>query len=407
MLYLFVAYYQLLGWRVIIYDRFGMHYLFVRELLDLPGVDYYPFTLYELAQPNKYNLRYLERQGTDLKSFYKMEANWGYSSKKLADTADQDADKTRTYDYARLEYAHLDTLLFVDADELLYCPQAGGSISAQRDYHRQIHNEFQGRGIEEMRYVRLPYSGMAPPGFMNNQTMRSKTDFTNHTGHCMIDAFEQRCVSCLARCWSSATSFDNFPKSADLASMCPFHYNHWSCDGMKGGGRDFTKYRCRCKVGFDMQNGITYSPQVDRCHLMHFNDNKYRFQSNRQNHVHDNGDVTQFSPLSTLLKELDSVTNYTEYALAHLSTAPQIYHVFEKEIVVAKPHQKGKMHTGGHDNSRAGGGSGSGRFSPAQLNQQMQQLQQLRHRPQHGPRNPATSTNSNPESDPFGGLLKP
>lgn len=60
-----------------------MHYAFVKELLDLPGVDYFPFTLYELAQPNKYNIQYLERQGTDLKSFYKMEANWGYSSKKV------------------------------------------------------------------------------------------------------------------------------------------------------------------------------------------------------------------------------------------------------------------------------------------------------------------------------------
>jgi hypothetical protein len=27
------------------------------------------------------------------------------------------------------------------------------------------------------------------------------------------------------------------------AAVCPFHYNHWSCDGMKGGGRDWTKNR--------------------------------------------------------------------------------------------------------------------------------------------------------------------
>ena len=82
------------------------------------------------------------------------------TGEQLADTADQDADKTRTYDYARLEFAHLDTLLFVDADELLFCPQAASSIAAQRDYHRHIHNEFQARVVEEMRYVRLPYSGM-------------------------------------------------------------------------------------------------------------------------------------------------------------------------------------------------------------------------------------------------------
>lgn len=132
---------------------------------------------------------------------------------------------------------------------------------------------------------------------------------------------------------------------------------------MKGGGRDFTKYRCRCKVGFDMQNGITFHPMVDRCHLMHFNDNKYRFQGNRQNHVHDQGDVTQPCPLAPLLKELDHVTNYTAYALSHLQSTPQIYHVYEKEVVVSKPGHKtapGKGHPHPHK---------------GQPNHQMQQMQ--------------------------------
>jgi hypothetical protein len=32
---------------------------------------------------------------------------------QLADTADQDADKSRTYDYARLEYSNLDMILYI------------------------------------------------------------------------------------------------------------------------------------------------------------------------------------------------------------------------------------------------------------------------------------------------------
>lgn len=63
-------------------------------------------------------------------------------------------------------------------------------------------------------------------------------------------------------CWSNASTYDDFPKSSDFAGMryeksnlfydgwlscnvsdnvgvCPFHYNHWSCDGMRGGGRDW------------------------------------------------------------------------------------------------------------------------------------------------------------------------
>jgi len=80
-------------------------------------------------------------------------------------------------------------------------------------------------------------------------------------------------------CWSSASSFDNFPKSADFASVCPFHYNHWSCEGGKNGGRDHASRpipRCRCKVSFEMQNGFSFRPFTDKCHLLHFNDNKVR-----------------------------------------------------------------------------------------------------------------------------------
>ena len=95
-----------------------------------------------------------------MKYFYKMEKNWGYAGSTIADTADQDADKTRTYDYARLEYAHLETFLILDADELFYCPQAADSIAQQRAYQMKIHHEFIVRGVEEMRYVRIPYSGL-------------------------------------------------------------------------------------------------------------------------------------------------------------------------------------------------------------------------------------------------------
>ena len=48
----------------------------------------------------------------------------------------QDSDKQKTYDYCRLEFAHVPSMLFVDADELLYCPKAYQSISEQRSYQK-------------------------------------------------------------------------------------------------------------------------------------------------------------------------------------------------------------------------------------------------------------------------------
>jgi len=308
MLFLFTMYYQRMGWRVIIYDRFGLHKDFVTPLLGLPGIDYHPYTLFQLTNPTKYNLDFAAKQGTDRKFFYNMEKNWGYSGTK-ADTADQDQDKTKTYDHCRVEYAHLDMIFFVDADEFFFCPQASKSFEQQREYQHHLMGTFSSQGVEEMRFVRIPYSGMAPPGFNNTRENRAKTDFTNHSEHCMLDAFARRDETAMFKCWSSASSYDNFPKSADFASVCPFHYNHWSCDGMKNGGRDLSRsaQRCRCKVSFDMINGFSYSPKLHRCHLLHFNDNKYRFQSKREKHINDRGSAETPSIIYSLyLNSADS-----------------------------------------------------------------------------------------------------
>lgn len=35
---------NVLPFRVIVYDRFGLHHAEVKSLLSLPGVDYYPFS---------------------------------------------------------------------------------------------------------------------------------------------------------------------------------------------------------------------------------------------------------------------------------------------------------------------------------------------------------------------------
>lgn len=68
------------------------------------------------------------------------------------------------------------------------------------------------------------------------------------------------------------------------------------------GGRDAGKNipRCRCKVAFDMQNGYSYKPSLDKCHIFHLNSNKYRFQSRRDKHVNDLGDIQKISPLVDL-----------------------------------------------------------------------------------------------------------
>ncbi|RYY72751.1 hypothetical protein EON63_20450 [archaeon] len=60
--------------------------------------------------------------------------------------------------------------------------------------------------------------------------------------------------------------------------------------------------RCRCKVSFDMQNDFDYRPYPRKCHMLHLNDNKYRFQSKRTKHVYDKGDVNLPCPVVTMLE---------------------------------------------------------------------------------------------------------
>lgn len=306
MLYAFTAYYVAMGWQVVIFDRFGMHKEFLGDLIHQGPVNYHPYTLFQLANPKKYNDQYASKQGNDRKYYYKMEKNWGFTGNAEADTADQDQDKTRTVDYARVEYSHLDMMLYVDADELFYCPQGGSSVEHQRRYQQKIMGGFCAQGIEEMRFVRLPYSGLPPPNYNESDAFskEARAAFTANTQECMMKGMEKRSVSDILGCWSGMSAYDNFPKSADMGGICPFHYNHWSCDGMRNGGRDYGREtpRCRCKVAFDMINGFEYKPLTNRCHLMHLNDDKFAFQSNREKHTNDKGDIKEENPVAKMFK---------------------------------------------------------------------------------------------------------
>lgn len=49
----------------------------------------------------------------------------------VADTLDQDSDKMKTYDLARAEHSSFEGILFVDSDELLFCPDSSDSAKDQ------------------------------------------------------------------------------------------------------------------------------------------------------------------------------------------------------------------------------------------------------------------------------------
>jgi hypothetical protein len=70
----------------------------------------------------------------------------GYKGSVVDDLADQDGDKSKTYDFARVEYSYLHSILFADADEFLFCPQANKTLRAQIRYQRTLMDHFSSQG---------------------------------------------------------------------------------------------------------------------------------------------------------------------------------------------------------------------------------------------------------------------
>jgi hypothetical protein len=70
------------------------------------------------------------------------------------ETAAQNSDKQKTYDYCRMEYPHLDSILFLDSDELMHCEPIVEQGSTKRYRHREVIEKFlkyvQLKGYEEV-----------------------------------------------------------------------------------------------------------------------------------------------------------------------------------------------------------------------------------------------------------------
>jgi hypothetical protein len=187
---------------------------------------------------------------------------------QMADTADQDSDKQKTYDMARVEFAHLASILFVDSDEFLFCPAAstarsnassnnaapagnsgeGDPLESQGKRQRALLDHLQGQGAQEIRLSRVAFSGKcAFPSASPTATSAETTgDFTECTHQCMLDHYtaarsqsSNRSVDTaltsrslmrqLFSCWSGAALHNNPGKSVDVRSSCPFLWVHWAC----------------------------------------------------------------------------------------------------------------------------------------------------------------------------------
>jgi len=250
-LYLFAAYYRALGYLVIIYDRFGWHRDYLTDFIGTEGFQYHPYTSMQVAHPQKYGESYIRKQNFEYQYYFTryIEPN-STSIMVVNDRLDQDRDKRRTYDAAVVAYAHVRSMLIVDADELLVCRGVDNVVNLKENM--MYMNYVVASKIREVHFYRLNYFGK------HDDTHRtlSHTELHNMTTNCMSVAFDNRNLSQMLNCWGAMYYDSRWMKSVDVSSGCPFHYAHWACSPSK----DKLDNRCECAIK---------SESVERCEMIH------------------------------------------------------------------------------------------------------------------------------------------
>lgn len=172
-------------------------------------------------------------------------------------------------------------MLFVDSDELLFCPptttanRAGTlsspspspSLQQQQQAHRRMIQTAMSEGYDEIQVPRVSQFTCRPASQQSSPSFTTSHVATEIAMSCMQEAYYQhnKSLTSLFRCWSTAHLGDKkvSPKSIDLSSPCPFRYNHYSCAIHKTYRRE--KYRCHCKIK---------AMDVNECRIVHLN-NKF------------------------------------------------------------------------------------------------------------------------------------
>jgi hypothetical protein len=300
-MHMFVAHYLSLGFHVIIYDRFGLHKEFIDEFLPNKRFDYHPYTLLEVAWPASVNR--IVSMDFSYKLYYTKESDSvAQKTPVVQDTLMQDRDKMSTLDHATVEYSvfsDIQGILFVDIDEYLFCPSKAESIAEQVKHISSIIDKLLKHNKEELRVDVHPYAAAkSASGSIQDLELCFKN------GYLKKGAKSSLYLHQMHTCFSGLSTYQMWPKSLDFKRRCPFHYNHWSCDGGRGGGRQLG---CYCRVSFEWYSKMK-SKSTPECHLLHYNHHIFTFQDHRRHHNHhqhsdqakQSHQVTIDSPLAVL-----------------------------------------------------------------------------------------------------------
>ena len=137
----------------------------------------------------------------------------------------QNSDKMRTYNMARVQYAHVPSILFVDADELVFCEGKHDAIEKYAEQHQAIMTNL-ATNADEVLFHREAVFGKYPSDVTSIDTLDA---LNNLTMKCMQNGYSYRSLAMMLSCWGQVNYTVKFDKALDVSGICPFHYNHWAC----------------------------------------------------------------------------------------------------------------------------------------------------------------------------------
>jgi hypothetical protein len=263
-----VQYYSLLGFKVMIYDKNGVNRKYItnsdygkaqgkKGSQWLANVVYHPNTILGLLDKQRLAVTYdnteHELRIAQGKSF-KKKKNVVFGS--VASEKYTDDDKTATLTHCRFEASAMygiDNVIVADFDEFVYCPNAAPTFAGQRNWIDNLMTKYKADNIDQLIFLQVWTAAKLKAG--NYSTPMS----------CMHDKVvrSQSIFECFAGFDYPVRNFHT-GKSLHLGHKCPLTDFHSSCSSSD----------CSCSTSYPGYHRLhSLTPPSDRCFFMHLSSN--------------------------------------------------------------------------------------------------------------------------------------
>lgn len=166
----------------------------------------------------------------------------------------QDDNKRFTTDFATLQYSNnVQSIMFIDRDELLFCPEGSYIVEKQREYQQSMFtNYFKKLNFHQILFPRYNYASVVDfSSILTTSSTSSSLQLTDRyiqltLEKCILNSYHRRSIFAFFHCFSNVTVYKTKDKAVYSIDACPFHELHSGC------------LRCKCqRHNYNLKHEIT------------------------------------------------------------------------------------------------------------------------------------------------------